>query len=72
MMGALQKVPLTGTMVTVMHTALANLAAMAPASPPSGGPFQEKEEGGQTSTDFGAPLEKDPYAGKEDEGMKKK
>jgi len=81
MMGALQKVPLTGTMVTVVHTALANLAAMAPASPPSGGPFQEggkwegaggkEEEGGQSSTDFGAPLEKDPYAEKKDEGMKK-
>lgn len=79
MMGALQKVPLTGTMVTVMHTALANLAAMAPASPPSGGPFQEKWEGAAAGgkveggqTDFGAPLEKDPYAGKKEEGMKKK
>lgn len=80
MMGALQRVPLTGTIVTVMHTALANLAAMAPASPSSGGPFQEKwdgagkggkEDGGQTSTEFGVPLEKDPYAEKEAEGLKK-
>jgi len=80
MMGALQKVPWTGTIVAVMHTALANLAAMAPASPSTCGPFQEKwdvagkggkEEGSQSSTDYRVPLEKDPYAEEEAQRLKK-
>lgn len=71
--GAIQQVPVTGTMVTVLQTALANLAAMAPATAT---PFRDTREGtgkeAQETTEFSAPLEQDPYAtGKEGAGGKK-
>lgn len=65
--GVLEKVPLTGTVVTVVHAVLANLAAMAPTTPSPFDQEESKKRETETSTEFGPSTEIDPYAEKIEE-----